>query len=509
MSLRALVMRQPSVASWFMTHAPESLHARAGANAVAKTVRDAVTRTKAYPVFLAEHGVDPETALDPAHFASLPITSKANYLDRFSLSEVCLDGDPSASYTIEKSSGTSGRAYYWLRTREEDAETPSYLEFTFRHFFRIHEVPTLMVVGLALGMWTAGEKMAHMLREIAAHADYPMTVVAPGINTDEILETVADLAPYFGQTVLIGYPPFIKSVVDEGSARGMDWQSFKVRAALGGEGFSEAWRAHLGAKLGIDTARDLLGISGGYAAADLGMAVGREFPLTVLVRQLCESDESLTRDLFGGSDVPNLSQFNPAGCFAEEVDGQLVFTNSSGIPVVRYRIGDTGGVHAFDDVMRVLDDHGYDAVTRLLDLGYRHDEIWPLPFLHIFGRTDGTVFVGGLNVYPDNINAVIAEMEEAEFAGFKLATTKGEDEFTDRLLILLEHRDPTLSGLDAARIADEYAPRIAEGLRRVNREYRRLSEAAPSLAEPVIRVYAAGHGPFAQDIGKVKRKYVA
>ena len=508
-SLQSLVMSKPSLTRLFMSRAPESLHVKSGRSNAARVVDAALKRTKAYPEFLRLHGFDPALAADPEAFSTLPMTDKRSYIERFPLDQLCLDGKLTTGYTIEKSSGYSGGSHYWFRTPEEDSLFPAYLEFAFRQFYGIDKVPTLIVIGLAMGTWTSGEKMAQALREVASTGKYPLTVTSPGINLDEILETVRDISPFYGQTVIVGYPPFVKSVLDEGIERGIDWKSLNVRLGLGGEGYSEEWRAHVASKIGVDTRRDLLAVSGGYGAADLGMSVGREYPLTVLTRQLASADSDLASDLFGSGEVPNLFQYSPGSYYVEEIDSELVFTVLSGIPLVRYRIGDRGGILSYEHVMKVLHDHGYDAASRLSELGYGRSELWQMPFFYCLGRTDGAILVGGLNIYPENVGTVLTRLGDPKLIGHKIAAAPGPDEYTNRLLVMLEYRDETLRPEEAERLARHYAPLIAEGLKGVNKEYRRLSEASPSLALPSVRVYGPGRGPFAADAGKIKRRYIA
>lgn len=509
MSMQSIVMSNPALTRLFMSRAPESLHVKGGHTNASRVVEAAVRRTKAYPAFLGEHGITPERALLPESFGDLPFTGKREYVERYALDELCLDGKLTCGYTIEKSSGYSGGSHYWFRTPEEDALFPSYMEFAFTQFYGIDVKATLVIIGLAMGTWTSGEKMAQALRELAATGKYPLTITSPGINLEEILETVRDVSPFYEQTVIVGYPPFVKSIVDEGIERGIDWKSLGVRLGLGGEGYSEEWRRHVAAKIGVDTSRDLLGVSGGYGAADLGMSVGREYPLTVLIRQLATADPELAGALFGDIGVPNLFQYSPSSYFIEEVDDELVFSVLSGIPLVRYRIGDRGGLISFEQVMTTLEDHGYDALSRLTQLGYDHGDLWKLPFFYCLGRADGAVMVGGLNVYPENIGTVLTSANDASILGHKIALTEPNADLDSQLLIMLEHRDENLTPLEAAELAHRWTPVLAEGLREVNKEYRRLSEAAPAMAEPVVRVYGRGRGPFAADVGKIKRKYVA
>jgi phenylacetate-CoA ligase len=508
MSIQSLVMSKPSLATLFMSHAGESVHENGGRRMATHAVEAAVKRTTAYPAFLIENGVDPEQALRPERFGELPLISKKSYIERFPLQARCLDGRMTSAYTIEKSSGYSGATNYWLRTPEEDALIPSYMEFAFRQFYRLDQQSTLLIMGMALGTWTAGMKVSQALREIAATGKYPMTVITPGTDPDEILQIVRDLSPLYDQTVIVAYPPFAKLLVDEGVRRGMDWKPLNVRLALGGEGFSEEWRTHLGEKLGHDTSRDLLAISSGYGAADLGVSVGREYPATVLIRQLATADAGLARELFGDAEVPSLFQYSPSGTHIEEVDGQLVFSVMSGIPLVRYAIGDRGGVIPYGRMMSVLEAHGYDVRARLAELGCDRGDLWRLPFFYCLGRTDGAVLVGGVNVYPENVATALTTLDDSRILGHKVATTLGDDGFTQRLLVMVEYQADFLSDAQRAALSERFRPAILDGIGRDNSEYSRLREVAPDLAEPVVRLYPAGGGPFAEDVGKIKRKYV-
>src|SRR3546814_8875585 len=80
---------------------------------------------------------------------------------------------------------------------------------------------TLAVVCFALGTWIGGMFTAACCRHLAAKG-YPITTVTPGNNRDEILRVVQALGPQFDQTVLLGYPPFLKDVIDHGRASGVD-----------------------------------------------------------------------------------------------------------------------------------------------------------------------------------------------------------------------------------------------------------------------------------------------
>src|SRR5512138_1481788 len=91
------------------------------------------------------------------------------------------------------------------------------------------------------GSWVGGMYTTSCLRWVAAK-QYPLLIVTPGNKIDEILRVVRRLSPDFEQTVLFGYPPFLKEVVDAGRGEKIDWSKFNVRLVTAGEAFSEAWR---------------------------------------------------------------------------------------------------------------------------------------------------------------------------------------------------------------------------------------------------------------------------
>lgn len=90
------------------------------------------------------------------------------------------------------------------------------------------------MVCFPLGTWVGGMFTAAACRHLAAKG-YPITVVTPGNNRAEILRVVSALGPRFAQTILLGYPPFLKDVVDAGIAEGFAWRAQAIRLVLAGE----------------------------------------------------------------------------------------------------------------------------------------------------------------------------------------------------------------------------------------------------------------------------------
>ena len=444
-------------------------------------------------------------------FERLPLTSKKDYIDRYALDELCLDGKLDRAYTIERSSGHSGGSYYWLRLPEEDELFPSYLEHAFVQFYGMDKKSTLVLITLTLGTWTSGEKMAQALREVAATGKYALTVMAPGTNLEEILEITGDLGPLYDQMVIVGYPPFVKTVLDEGVRRGIDWPSIGVKIGLGGEGYSEPWREHVASMIGIDSRVDLLAVSGGYGAADIGMTVGREYPVTVMIRKMCTDNPDSGASALPGQPRQPRHASEPAAVQPGQLLHRVGRPRAGVQRAHRHPAGplqhrDAGGVITFDKMMDVLKSHGHDPVAELKTIGYGAEQVWKMPFFYVYGRSDGTVSIVGANVFPENVQSVLADARDSDVVTFKLKV-ETTSEFSQRLVISLEHQAGSLTEPEETELSARYYALLVEGLRKVNADFRQSHDENPEAADPIIRVHARGTGPFAQHSG-IKNRYI-
>src|SRR5689334_22637365 len=310
----------------------------AGAEEALALFHEAARRVPAYAHFLAAQGCDPTTIRTPADFARVPIMDKANYLRQYPLPDLCWDGDLSRLHMISVSSGSTGQPFFWPRGFRQELATAGNFEEIYRYIFQAHERRTLVVVCFAMGTWIAGT-FTYQATALIAQKGYPITLVTPGLNRDEILRAVRELGPYYEQVVLAGYPPFVKDVLDAGRAAGLDWADYNIKMIWAGEVFSEEWRAHVHELAG---GASLLTASAAlYGSADAAV-LGHDWPLSVVVRRFLAAHPALARDLFGEPRLPSLLQYDPAARYFEQVEGELVFTAAMGTPLIRYNIHDTG-----------------------------------------------------------------------------------------------------------------------------------------------------------------------
>jgi phenylacetate-CoA ligase len=434
-----------------------------------------VARTvPAYADFLHRHGVDPAVVRTHPDFERLPLTTKETYQRRYPLRDLCRDGRLDRCDMIAVSSGSTGRPTYWPRFLLDELAVAARFEQVFRGAFEADRRRTLAVVCFPLGTWVGGLYTVACCRHLAAKG-YPITVVAPGNDKDEILRVVPELATSFEQTVLLGYPPFIKDVIDTGLARGVDWPAFEIKLVLAGEVFSEEWRDLVAARAGMRRpGHDSASL---YGTADAGV-LGNETPLSIAIRRFLAGRPEVAQRLFGESRLPTLVQYDPRSRFFEARDGTLLFSGDNGIPLIRYHIADEGGLVGHDEMLGFCARHGFDAPPPGP----------PLPFVYVFGRSHFTVSFFGANVYPENVAVGLEQSEISGWVTGKFVLEVREDADRDRILTVAVELAPGAEPTpERTAIAAES---IRTHLRRLNSEFAHYVPAERQL--PRVTLHPAG-----------------
>jgi phenylacetate-CoA ligase len=301
---------------------------------------------------------------------------------------------------------------------------------------------------------------------------------------------VRSLAPEFEQTVLLGYPPFLKDVVDAGVAEGVPWQRFAIKLVLAGEVFSEEWRALMGERAGMS--RPLFDSASLYGTADAGV-LGNETPLSVAIRRFLSTRPDAARALFGEARLPTLVQYDPFVRYFEEHEGTLVFTGDSGIPLVRYHISDKGGVVPYRAMLERVRDLGFDAEAAVRaekscgDRGVR-----ALPFAYVFGRSHFAVSYYGANVFPEMVGVALEQPETREWVTGKFVMEVKEDDARNPSLFVAVELAPARQ--PDAGFADVVAGAILTALLRLNSEFANYVPA--ERRRPHVTLWPAGHAEY-------------
>jgi phenylacetate-CoA ligase len=417
----------------------------------------------AYRAFLNEHGIDPTTIRTFADFQTLPLTDKQNYQHRHSLADLCRGGTLANTDMLAVSSGSTGQPTVWPRSITDEFAIARRFEQAFYDSFRADERRTLAIVCFALGTWVGGMYTASCCRYLAARG-YPITVVTPGNNVAEILRVVERVGADFDQIVLLGYPPFLKDVVDRGLANAVDWPRYRPKLVMAGEVFSEEWRTLVGQRLG--STEPCFDSASLYGTADAGV-LGNETPLSVCVRRFLAEHPDAARALFGESRLPTLVQYDPRVRFFEVRDGTLLFSGDNGVPLVRYHIADSGGLIGYSEMLAFLERHDFDplaALRRASDRGVR-----PLPFAYVFGRADFTISYFGANVYPENVTVGLELAPIDQWVTGKFVMQAREDDDRNRYLSIVVELGPGVATTQDK--ADVIADSVLRSLLRLNSEF--------------------------------------
>jgi phenylacetate-CoA ligase len=436
----------------------------------------------AYGRFLGDQGVEPTSIRGPDDLARLPLATKDNYVRRYPMAELVRGGRLEGCDMMALSSGSTGEPSFWPRFLADELPIAERFEQIFRDSFASDQRRTLAITCFALGSWVGGHFTLACCRHLAAKG-YPILNIAPGMNKPEIYRILKELGPGFDQVVLLGYPPYLKDVIDDGPGAGIDWARLKVKLVLAGEPFSEAWRDLVAQRLGgADPCYDFASL---YGTADGGV-LANETPLSIRIRRFLAETPAAARELFGEARLPTLAQYDPFRRFFEIEDGTLLFSGDNGVPLMRYHIADSGGLIGYDDMLRFLGRHGFDPLPGLASHGWRGAR--HLPFVYVFGRGNFAVSYFGANVYPETVAVGLEQPEVAPWTTGKFVLIAREGLDRPPELYLAVELAAEVAG-DAAK-AEAMADSVLAQLLRLNSEFANYTP--PEYRRPKVELKPTG-----------------
>ncbi len=446
----------------------------------------AANAVPAYADFLKKNEINPKKIKTKDDFLKIPLTSKENYVERYPLDALCWGGRIDRGAVVAESSGTSGRHFLWPRFKEQEEESAVIHDILLRSIFGAEKKKTLFVVTFHLGAHIAGMIIADSIKRVL-QAGLPGALVTPGLQKNDIIQLIQKLHPSFEQVVIAGYPPFLKDVVEDLLADGYNPSTHPLKLMCSGESFPEAWRDAILKKIKSSPTEGIFNV---YGSADFAM-MGHETPLTIALRRKAYKNSALAA-LLGGTTahVPPLYQTYPTSRYFEEVDGELVCTAASGIPLVRYAIHDAGAVIPYEKIKSYL--------------GMTIAPHWRLPIVAVYGRKNHTATIYALNVYPEHIQEIIAHSKINTFitGKFFLQTQydAGHDQYLELHVELLPKRAHTKN------LEVQLGAVVTAQLQKINLEYGKLYAAVGDKVS--VRVVAHAFGDEGFRAIKMKHKYI-
>lgn len=427
------------------------------------------------------------------------IISKDSYLRRYPLADLCWDGNLRGNQmTISATSGSSGEPFYFPRTAYQDLQYAAVAEMYLRNNFSIHNKSTLYIIGWGMGVWIGGVFSYSAIRILAERGKYPISVITPGTSIEEILKAVKKLGPAYDQIIIGGYPPMIKDLVDEGNRQRIGWGKHKVKFIFSAEGFSERFREYVikHARL-TDTYRDTLNH---YGTVDMG-TMAHETPVCILIRRMLESRQDIHRALFGvDTRQPTLAQYIPELFYFEAEEGRIICSGNSGLPLFRYDLIDSGGIHTLASVRNIFRSFGEDLDRAMQQAGI-YETLWNIPFVYVFERRDFTVKFSGANIYPQEIRQVLEDpIFESFITGKCTMEVLYNENMNQHLMVHVELKEG-VCGNDS--LCKKICERMVDSLREHNSEYAYLYRSlTPERMTPQIKLWQHKSPPHFLDIGK-------
>lgn len=423
----------------------------------------------AYGEFLSANGIRPERITAYEQLGNVPPIQKHNYFHQFSFKEMLWEGSEAHQPMImTATSGSTGSPTYFARSRVLDWGMSLVSQFFMSNG---PQGSTLYVCGFSMGIWIGG-----LITSLGFHSaglrGMPVTIITPGINKKEIFNALRALGRHFDNVVLSGYPPFVKDILDEMTGEGINLSSFNLRLLFAAESFTENFRDYVVSQGDLrDPCQDTLSI---YGTAELG-AQAHETPGAIFIRRMALQYPDVYAGLFNHSKkLPTLAQYNPYLANFQEEKGQLLLSGNSAMPVLRYQVGDNGGVLNLSQIRRVFRDCGIDIDKEALTCGIK---LLELPFCFVYERADLSTTLYGLQVYPQTIKRAIERPAFHPILTGKFVMTTCYNENRDQYLEVNFELKRGQQATEELGVNVEKA--VIETLLRENSEYRELAAMLP------------------------------
>jgi len=487
-------MINTKVLRFVITHTPAPLFTFLGRTKAFIYVRAVAETVPAYAQFLKKHQVSLTSIKSLRDFNLLPQTSKENYILAYPLQERVVNGKLPRAGNIDESAGSTGKATMWVRSFKEEKKLNRLitfaLDYTFNSFKKKKNVVILNC--WSNGPWATGIKFAFI-------AQHSTLVKAIGTNKENVIDTIETLGKDC-EYVICGYPPFTKEVIDYGEERGINWGEYRLDIVTGGEGFSEGWRDFMRERIKGSQGE----VYSAYGASDIDIGVAFETDFTIAVRKKLTNDSELRNQVLGDDRTPLfVGQYNPLIYYIEQsASGELLFTlisKHTASPKIRYNLKDSGHILSFAQAKALL--------TEKEQARYIGNKAMRLPFIIIYGRSDGTISLDGANIFPSDVQHGLFSSSLAKYIhSFFLDTMYAEDKsmFFAVHLELTEKSEVSIFNKQQLATAEEG---IATYLLTVNRDYRESYENNKAALAPRIQLHPYGDALFSQNKTKLKHVY--
>jgi len=465
-----------------------------------KLFKKAARELPAYKEFLKSKGFNPGEVKNVNDYFLIPTTNKKEYLQQTAREKLIWKEDWRSPLIFCATSGSTGEPYYFPRN-DKLAWQMSWIVQDFILNSSYGRGRTLVILGFGMGVWIGGVITLRAFEIAAKRMHAPIAILPTGYNKIEIFKTLQKVAPDFDQTILVGYPPFTKEIIDEAPSEGVDLTKLNIRLLFAAEAFTETYRNYVCQNAGVgNPLLDTLNI---YGTADIG-AMAHETPLSILIRRLALEDPLLYQDMFGQIEkTPTLAQYNPDFIEFESVDDKIILTSNGALPLIRYAVGDHGGVLDYSHIERLLHQYGFNLKKEIKKAGIENT-VKKRPFVFVYERSDLSVTLHGIIIYPEFIKEGLLKPSITSLFTEKFTmATKHDIHHNQFLQINLELQ----KGLEPTKKIEEQALKaICASMIKKSSEFAEVSKSR--VSESLIQVILWPNGHPRYFAPGVKQKWV-
>lgn len=217
--------------------------------------------------------------------------------------------------------------------------------------------------------------------------------------------------------------------------------------------------------------------------------IAHETATTIFLRGLAAQNTELAQSLFHSDRIPSVNQYNPHFRHFEQLEGELLISARSGIPLLRYNTKDLGDVLYFEEAESALHVHNLDLVAEFQRRA-APSLLWRLPIVYLFGRGKFSATINGIMIFPEYIKYILDHTTLVPWlSGRFMLQTEEEQDFSQTLHLRVELSEGIVQ---SNQIEEQVKQVFVTELPKISSEYRHLLESVKDRAHPRVTAHAYG-----------------
>lgn len=494
-----LLMSNPKRAQWFMSSMESNFWMKQGEKNVLTTFHEAAEKVPAYKDFLKKHEIKDHTKIKTvSDFQKyVPLIDKKNYLNSYPLKDL-VKGRLEESYTLYISGGTTGPSISILAPREDFKVYPLGMAAIFDYFWDICSKRVLFINAMSLGIWIGGTIGSFLYKSLCDKYK-SFTVITPGADPERVVDVLEKIGSYYDLIFISSYPTLLKMIFEEGDKRNLPWDKLNVRIGTGGDTLDDSLIDYFINKISPKK-RISRFVFEGYGLTEFGNPASST-PLSIKIKDMARINKAFSQDIFGDDNSSKLFQFNPMGFWIESVNGDLVITKNSKMPLVRYSPRDIGKVISWIKMREILKKHQVDIQVELKKENFTKP-FFKWPFMVFSGRRDWAISFFGAKISPYQLLPIFSK--DSKIHGFKIAT-KEKNDLAFRFVVFLETKPSIkISDEEKIKLEEYYQKRILDLLLKTNLDFEDAYKINKEILTPKVIICPFRKGPFEKEKGRIK-----